>query len=97
MSNFAEPKLINDENFVRGVRKFIELANANPVGKENNRKALYGTIYSGLHYNNDLVKLWNAEHLDQLPVKALEVTTLTPSGWDSILQDGFIALVYKEQ
>ena len=97
LSNFVEPKSIIHENFVEGVRKFIELANSKPIGKENNRKALYGTIYSGLHYSNDLVKLWNAEHFHQEPVKASDVTTLAPLGWDSILQDGFKTLIYKGQ
>ncbi len=38
LSSFAEPKLINYENFVEGVKRFIELANSNPIGKEINRK-----------------------------------------------------------
>lgn len=97
LSSFAEPKLINHENFVEGVRRFIELANSNPMGQGVNRKSLYGTSCSGLHYNNDLVKLWNAEHMIKEPLKASAVTTFTPSGWDSISQDKFIVLIYKGQ
>lgn len=97
LSSFAKPKLVNYDNFVTGVKKFIELANSNPVSKENNRKAIYGNNYSGLHYNNDLVKLWNAEHPDQEPLKASAVTTFAPDGWDSTSQDGFITLIYRGQ
>lgn len=97
LSNFAEPKSVDSKIFMEGVKKFIGLANSNPLDKEHNRKTLYGNIYSGLHYNNDLVKLWNAEHLDHEPIKASQVTTLAPSGWDSILQDDFITLIYKGQ
>lgn len=97
LSSFAEPKLMNYENFVIGVKRFIELANSNSLGKGINRNALYGTIYLGLHSNNELVTLWNGEYLDQEPLKASEVTTLSPSGWDFILQDGFTTLIYKGQ
>lgn len=97
LSSFAESKSVDSKIFKEGVKKFIELANSNPLGKGHNRKTLYGTIYSGLHYNNDLVKLWNAEHLDHEPVKASQITTLAPSSWDSTLQDGFITLIYKGQ
>lgn len=97
LSSFSEPKLINDENFAEGVKKFIALANSNPVGKGNNRKELYGTIYSGLHYNNDLVKLWDDEHPGQESLKTSQVLTLAPAGWDSTSQDGFITLIYKGQ
>ncbi|HAU1718488.1 TPA: hypothetical protein JBI80_14065 [Legionella pneumophila] len=100
LSNFAKPKSIDSETFAEGVKRFIQLANSNPLDKKSSpgRKALYGTIYSGLHYNNDLVKLWNAEHSDyDDPLKGSQVTTLVPSGWDSTLQDGFITLIYKGQ
>lgn len=94
LSDFVEPKLVNNENFVEGVKRFIELANCNPLGK--GRESLYGTIYSGLHYNNDLAKLWSTEHPHQ-SITAAEITTLAPSEWDSILQDSFITLIYKGQ
>lgn len=97
LSRFGEPKSIDSETFAEGVKKFIQLANSNPLDKKSShgRKALYGTIYSGLHYNNDLVKLWNSAHMGYEPVKASHLTTLVPSGWDSTLQDGFITLTYK--
>ncbi|KGP63581.1 hypothetical protein EP47_05540 [Legionella norrlandica] len=100
LSNFATPKSIDSETFTEGVKKFIQLANSNPLDKKSNqgREALYGNIYSGLHYNNDLVKMWNAEHSNyDEPLKSSQVTTLVPSGWDSTLQDGFITLIYKGQ
>ncbi|HEL9716989.1 TPA: ATP-binding protein [Legionella pneumophila] len=99
LSSFTEPKSIDSETFAEGVKKFIQLANSNPLDQKSSqgRRALYGTIYSGLHYNNDLVKLWNAAHMDYEPIKASHLTTLAPSGWDSTLQDGFITLIYKGQ
>lgn len=99
LSSFTEPKSIDSETFAEGVKKFIQLANSNPLDQKSSqgRKALYGTIYSGLHYNNDLVKLWNAAHTGYEPIKASHLTTLVPSGWDSTLQDGFITLIYKGQ
>jgi hypothetical protein len=48
----------------RGVKKFIKLANSHPLDNRSSsgRKALYGDIYSGLHYNNDLVKRWSVPY-----------------------------------
>ncbi|KTD07517.1 hypothetical protein [Legionella jamestowniensis] len=99
LSNFARPKSIDSETFAAGVKKFIQLANSNPLDKESSqgRKILYGTIYSGLHYNNDLAKLWNTEHANYEPIKASQITTLVPPRWASTLQDGFITLIYKGQ
>src|SRR4029077_8242019 len=80
-----------------GVKKFITLANSNPLDNplSPGRKAFYGDIYSGLHYNNDLVKLWNASHIDKEPLKASHVATLAPFQWDYTLQDSFRILIYK--
>ena len=96
LSAFAEPKLVTYDCFVEGVKRFISLANSNPFDERSNRKAFYESIYSGLHYNNDLVSLWNTEHPTQT-ITAAEITTLSPWEWDSILQDGFITLIYKGQ
>jgi DNA replication protein DnaC len=99
LSSFAKPKSIDSETFAKGVKKFVKLANSNPLneGLGHDRKTLYGTIYSGLHYNNDLVKLWNSAHTGYEPINASHLTTLVPSGWDSRVQDGFITLIYKGQ
>ena len=99
LSRFGEPKSIDSETFAEGVKKFIQLANSNPLDEKSShgRKALYGTIYSGLHYNNDLAKLWNAAHMGYEPIKASQLITLVPLGWDSILRDGFTTLIYKGQ
>jgi hypothetical protein len=97
LSRFAEPKVINHENFVEGVKQFIALANSNPLGQGSNRQALYGTIYSGLHYDNELITLWNTQHPNQKPLNIIELTALSPIGWDSIVQEGFVTLIYKGQ
>lgn len=97
LSIFAEPKLVNYENFVEGTKKFIALANSNSIGKGLSRVELYGNSYSGLHYNNDLVELWNAEHSDKEHLKASQVTLLTPPGWKSTCQNSSITLIYKGQ
>jgi hypothetical protein len=39
LSAFAEPKSINHENFVAGVKKFIQLANSNSHDNGINREA----------------------------------------------------------
>lgn len=99
LSNFDVPRAIDSKIFTKGVKKFIQLANSNPVNErlKNNRKQLYGNVYSGLHYNNDLVKLWNASHLGEESLKAFEVDTLAPSAWESTLQDGYKIFIYKGQ
>jgi hypothetical protein len=96
LSSFDEPRAIDSETFAEGVKKFIMLANSNPLGSDcNSRKALYENIYSGLHYNNDLVKLWNSSHLEN-PIQASHVLKLVPHSWSSV-QDNYITLIYRGQ
>lgn len=99
LSSFTEPKLIDPETFTEGVKKFIQLANSNPLDQKSSqgRETFYGNSYSGLHYKNDLAKLWNAAHSNDEPIKALDVAALSPSKWDSVRQDGFFTLIYKGQ
>ena len=102
LASFDKPRSIDPETFAEGVKLFIKLANSNPLRSSHSqsgddRNALYGNIYLGLHYNNDLVKLWNSSHHNSDPIKATDVSTLAPLGWDSIFQDEFFTLIYKGQ
>ncbi len=99
LADFSKPKSIDSETFVEGVKKFIQLANSNPADEEekHSRKGLYGNNDAGLHYNNDLVKMWNASNVGDKSIKASQVSTLAASGWDSTCQDGFNTLIYKGQ
>lgn len=92
LSGFNEPKLISPEHFAEGVKRFIALANTDSA----DRASLYGNPYLGLHYNNDLAKLWNEQNPSE-ELKASQVECLAPAGWDKILQDGVKTLIYKEQ
>ncbi len=91
LSRFNEPKLMSSEHFAEGVKRFIELANTDSVERE----AIYEDFSGGLHYNNDLVKLWNENKPSEL--KASQIMTLVPAGWDALFQDGVKTLIYKGQ
>jgi len=91
LSSFNEPKLISSEHFAEGVKRFIALANTDSMGRE----ALYGNLYWGLHYNNDLATLWNDRNTSKL--EASQIMTLVPAGWAAIFQHGVCTLIYKGQ
>lgn len=95
--SFATAKSIDSETFTAGVKKFIKLANRNLGDKASasNRKTVYGTNYSGLHYINDLVGLWNSKHPDDEPVLTSLLLTLAPSSWEYIVQNSALTLIYK--
>jgi hypothetical protein len=97
LSSYRNPKSIDAETFVVGVKKFIALANSNPKDEHSSegRKALYGNEFLGLHYNNDLAKLWNSHYGESATVQAMQVSSFAPQQWDSIFQDEFKTLVYR--
>ena len=95
LADFAKPKSIDTTTFTIGVKKFIALANSNPLDQQYGRKALYKNIYAGLHYSNNLVNLWNAENISSEQITKSQITTLAPSSWDYTIQDGFLTLIYK--
>lgn len=94
LSEYVESKTIDSETFTTGVKKFIKLANIKPA---ESRATTYGTIYSGLHYHHDLAQLWNEEHTPTNRIKASQLCTLAPRGWDYIIEHGFSTLIYKGQ
>jgi hypothetical protein len=96
LSDFAEPRPVDSRTFVTGVKKFIEIANSNPLKRGlGSRKAFYANSYLGLHYANDLAKLWNTHNSES--ITASKLVTLVPSEWESTLQDGCIVYIYKGQ
>ena len=89
-ADFDQPRSLNAKTFREGVQKFIELANSHPLQQ---RESFYGNRFLGLHYNNDLMKLWNASNSQS--VQAHQVSSLVPKGWDSVSQDEGMVLVYR--
>ncbi len=97
LADFNEPRPIDAKTFAEGVKKFIQLANLNPLDEksEHGRKAFYGNSYLGLAYANDLVKLWNRSCADNETIQASRVCNLAPFMWDSVCPNGVSTLIYK--
>jgi len=97
LEQFRKPKPMEEVQFAEGVKQFIFLANANPQNDQAplNRHTLYGNCYFGLHYNNDLVKLWNSKPGGNKLLKVADISNIIPPKWNSVRQDGFNILVYK--
>ena len=86
---FRSPKEHRLDIFTEGVSLFTRIANLSP----SERMAYYGSSFAGLHYNNDLAKLWN-ESSDEL-IKAHQLNYICPSGWDYQVENGYFTLVYR--
>lgn len=98
LSNFAQPKAIDYKTFREGVKKFIELANTNPVAggpEKTDREALYGNRYAGLHYSNDLARMWNARGSDK--TGAHDLTGIVPPELEYSFEDGLMTIIYRGQ
>ncbi|MDP1602561.1 MAG: hypothetical protein Q8M03_04785 [Legionella sp.] len=95
LSNFAEPKSIDNETFTKGVKIFIQLANSNPSNNQSgrSREEIYGNNYLGLHYINDLTRMWNSTNA--VAIKKPDITTFAPPKWDAQLKNGLSSLIYK--
>lgn len=87
LSRFNIPRPLTQETFAQGVLEFIKLTHAN-------RAELYGSSYLGLHYSNDLARIWNEEHPEQ-KITPSRIVNCAPSPWDYVIQDGAFTLVYK--
>jgi hypothetical protein len=95
---FSTPKSIDTETFITGIKLFIKLANSSPLDEssDDGRKAIWGNIFSGLHYANDLATLWHLKYPAETPLSSSRVLTYVPTSWDSVIQEeGFKALIYK--
>lgn len=98
LSNFAQPKAIDYKTLREGVKKFIELANTNPVAgglHKTDREALYGNRYAGLHYSSDLARMWNAESLEK--IGAHDLIGIVPHELEYSLEDGLMTIIYRGQ
>lgn len=82
-------KTQNIHTFIHGVQSFTRIANFNP----NERVAFYGNKFAGLHYNSDLVKLWNESSTEK--IKSYELNHLHPPGWNYNNEDGMKSLIYR--
>jgi len=89
LRTFENGTEISFEHFVAGIRQFTKFANFD----FDDRQRLFGNGYLGPHYNNDLSKKWNEMHSDS--VKALQLNSLCPQGWDYVHEEGYMAFLYK--
>jgi hypothetical protein len=89
MEKFATSKNYNLDIFIEGISLFTEIANRS----SDQRKEYYGSPLFGLHYSNDLMKLWNSS--SSVPIKAYQIQHICPPDWDYELGDGYITLIYR--
>lgn len=88
LANFKNAAPLTEESFRDGVENFTWLANTNTVERER----IFGGEFYGIHYNNDLAKLWNWQFPDQT-VNPSELRCLAPPEWDYDLEKK--VLIYK--
>lgn len=90
LKSLKRPKKYSMKTFITGINKFNRIANLSYAKREN----LYNSKFSGLHYCNDLVDLWN--HNNDEPIKANQIICTVPKRWwDYRLKDYFLYLVYN--
>ncbi len=90
LSSFATARDKTLEVFVEGIEAFTKIANLHP----SKRIKFYGNQFAGLHYNNDLAKLWNKMSSDV--IRASQLNYLSPPEWDyQSVKEGWLSLIYK--
>ena len=89
LRSFSSARPHSLDVFKEGVLLFTKIANLSP----SQRADYYGDQFLGLHYNNDLAKLWNSSSPES--IKAHQLTHICPPGWDYELGDELFTLVYR--
>lgn len=84
-----KPKEQTLEILIAGIEEFTRIANLNA----SKRNTFFGNKFGGLHYNNDLAKLWNNHSVAK--TKAYELNGLSPLEWDYVLDESDQYLVYR--
>jgi hypothetical protein len=89
LQSLKKPRNHTMKVFISGIKKFNKIANLSYAKREK----LYGSKFSGLHYCNDLVDLWNNN--GNKNVKAKEIIRTAPMRWwDYRINKHYLYLVY---
>ena len=91
LSSFSAEKEHTLPVFSAGVEAFMRVANLSP----QERTSFYGNKFFGLHYNNDLAKLYNENAAQDDQIEAYKLNFICPSEWDYQSKDGYSTLIYK--
>lgn len=86
IATFNEPKALKPEVFAEGIKKFAMLAHS--------REELYGSPYCGLHYSDDLARLWNTNIWSEKLHDCDALNGLAPNEWEYTLQNRARTLIY---
>lgn len=89
LETLKTPKDRTLDALIVGIEAFMRVANFNST----ERADFFGNSLLGLHYNNDLAKLWNSESPDV--VQAHQLNHLCPPGWDYALGEEYYSLIYR--
>jgi DNA replication protein DnaC len=90
LSSFDVPRERSLAVFKSGIKKFAQCVNRN----YQERQEFYGNTFLGLHYRNDLVRLWNTTY-PKTPISFTQLYFLHPKEWDYLFLQNREALVYK--
>lgn len=75
LARFSSPKSHQWDVFKEGVLLFSTIANLSPTERED----YYGNCFLGVHYDNDLARLWNTR--SEEPIKPQQIRLLCPPVW----------------